>query len=72
MLFFWGSLFIMNEIYLSGLKRICKKNIEVVDAVFDTHLKLIAAHGVDMKKAIDYYTVAYEGKVMGADVRVVS
>jgi hypothetical protein len=38
-----------------GLNRLLINNIEIVDAVFDHHLKLIAAHGVDMKKAIDYY-----------------
>lgn len=46
---------IINELYISGLKRLCRNNIEIVDAVFETHLKLIAAHGVDMQKAIDYY-----------------
>lgn len=62
--------------YVSGLRRFCYNNIEVVDAVFESHLKLIAAHGVDMKKAIDYYhalniaPVAGEGhKINGNEVQ---
>ncbi len=47
-----------------------------MDAVFENHLKLIAAHGVDMKKAIDYYhalnvaPIAGDGqKVNGSEVQ---
>ncbi len=71
-LFFWTSLFAVNEFYIHGLKKFCKKNIEIVDAVFETHLNLIAAHGVDMKKAIDYYHGMIEGKAPGTDIQTVS
>lgn len=52
----WVTLMLINEFYLSGLRGFCKNHIEVVDSVFETHLKMIKSHGVDLKKAIDYYS----------------
>lgn len=48
----WGTIIVINEFYIQGLKKICMNNIDIVDAVFDSHLKLISAHGVDINKAM--------------------
>ncbi len=60
MLFIWLTLNVINEFYFNGIRNLCRKNIEVVDSVFDTHLKLIHAHGVDIRKAINYYSLPIE------------
>lgn len=54
-LLIWVSLNVINEFYFDGMRKLCNQNIEVVDAVFDTHLKLINAHGVDINRAINFY-----------------
>ena len=41
-----------------------------MDAVFENHLKLIAAHGVDMKKAIDYYHALNVTPIAGDEQKV--
>jgi hypothetical protein len=50
--FLWGTMLLLNEQYFRSLTKISKDNIEVMDSVFNTHLKVIEAHGIDLNKEI--------------------